>query len=306
MARFGLDRFVFLSMTIITVVMVFVVLGFLLWVAYPIFVSQGLGFLTGTTWNYSTSEYGIFYFLVGTLALTGVTIFIAAPMGVMTAVFLAEMAPSPLEKTLRPFVELLVGIPSIVFGLFGLFVLAPVFRDTIDPFIGNTLGQVFFFFVDTNPRAGTSILLASIILAIMVLPTIVAVSYDSLKAVPHDFREASFALGTTKWETITKIVVPAAISGIFTAVILGIMRAMGETMAVVMLMGNFEIIPTSVLDGSYAMTSKILNDIVYHMDDPEPRAALFAIGFVLFALEFLLVAVARLVNKMLIRHLHGG
>lgn len=306
MTRTGSDRFVFLSVTILTAAIVFIVFGFLLWVAYPILASEGLGFLTGTTWNYSTHEYGIFYFLIGTLALTAVTMLIAAPMGVMSAIFLAEIAPRRMEQALLPFVELLVGIPSIVYGLFGLFVLEMLFRNTIDPFIGNTLGNFLFFFADANPRAGTSILLASVILAVMIFPTIVAISYDSLKAIPRDYREASYALGTTKWETISKVVIPAAMSGIFTAIILGVMRAMGETMAVVMLMGNFQVIPTSILDSGYAMTSKILNDIVYHMDEEEPRAALFAIAVVLFAMEFLLVGVARYINKRITRHLNGG
>lgn len=306
MTIIGKDRFVFLFCTVLTAFIVFFVLGFLLWQAYPILSAEGFDFLTGTTFDYQTGQYGILYFIIGTLILTAVTICIAAPMGIMSAVFLSEIASPSVERSIRPFIELLVGIPSIVYGLFGLFVLERFFRYNIDPFFGSTLGIIIPFFRDADPNSGKGILLASVILGIMIIPTIVAISYDSLKAVPQEFREASFALGTTKWETITAVVIPAAISGIFTAVILGVMRAMGETMAIVMVMGNVPQIPSSIMDNACAMTSKIVNDIVHHMDEDEHRAALFAIGFVLFLMEFMLVGIARLINKKIARHFTGG
>lgn len=305
MTLIGKDRFVFLFCTILTAFMVFVVLGFLLWIGYPVLAKEGFGFLTGTTFSYETHQYGIFYYIIGTLVLTSVTLFIAAPLGVLCAIFLAEIASPGLERSLRPFIELLVGIPSIVYGLFGLFVLEKFFRNNIDPLVGSTVGLVIPFFRDVDSNSGKGLLLASFILAVMVIPTIVAITYDTLKAVPRDYREAAYALGATPWEVITTIVVPAAASGIFTAIILAVMRAMGETMGVVMIIGNIPHVPSSVLDTATPMTSKIMNDIVHHMDEDEPRSALFALGFVLFALEFLLVGVARLANKAITRHFYG-
>ena len=267
--------------------------------ALPVFESEGLGFITGTKWSYSEQVYGIRIFIIGTLAMTGVTLLLAVPVSVFTAIFLSEFAPAPVARIMRPMVELLVGIPSVVYGIFGLFVLENIFQDHIDPFLSGTLGLFIPFFSDPSPNSGSGVLLASTILAVMILPTIIALSEDAMRAVPFEYEEASFALGATHWETIRKVVLPTASGGILAATVLGMMRAMGETMAIVMLLGNSAHIPSSVMDTGYAMTSKILNDIGYYCAMDEPRSALFGIAAVLFAMEILFVAAARKIGGRL-------
>jgi phosphate transport system permease protein len=255
-------------------------------------VKEGFGFITGTVWDYDTHQYGSLIFIAGTLILTTVTMALVVPIGVLTAIYLAEWAPAPVEKVLRPAIELLVGIPSVVFGIFGFFVLRKYFESYLNPFISSTFGWIPIF-RDTQHGSGVGILLAATILAVMTLPTIVALSQEALRSVPKEHREASLALGATKWETIRRVVLPSAFSGIVTSVILAMMRTAGETMAVVMVIGNSARIPGSVFDTGYTLTSKILNDIGYYLAEPEPRSALFAIALVLFMIEIGMVALVR-------------
>ncbi|MDK2974056.1 MAG: phosphate transport system permease protein [Methanofollis sp.] len=260
--------------------------------AAPVMVREGIGFITGTVWSYDTHQYGILYFIAGTLALTAVTMLLAVPLGIGTAIFLTEWAPAHLDRTISTSIELLVGIPSVIYGIFGYFVLEPIFRLHIDPAVSATLGWIPIFY-DSDPGSGSSILLASFVLAIMVLPTITALSREAMRSVPREYREGSLALGATRWETVRHVVFPASMAGILTAVILGMMRAMGETMAVVMLLGNVPVMPHSILDPAYAMTSKILNDIGYRVAEEESKSALFGIATVLFLIEMALVALVR-------------
>jgi len=294
--RTGIEGSFFLLITLISALSVLFIIGFIFWTAAPVLEKEGIGFLTGTVWNYEEHTYGAFYFIVGTLIMTVVTMLIAVPLGLLTAIYLAEWAPGPVEKIIRPAIELLVGIPSVVYGIFGFFVLEKFFRNTVDPAIDGLLGWIPIFH-DPDPGSGTGILLASTILTIMVLPTIVALSQEALRSVPSEYREASLAIGANKWETIKKVIVPAAFAGIVTSVILAMMRAMGETMAVVMVIGNSAKVPTSILDSGYAMTSKILNDIGYYIAEPEPKSALFALAAVLFCIEIVFVFAARLVSR---------
>ena len=287
-----------LTCVLATAVITIFFIAFIFKTALPVFESEGLGFITGTKWSYSEQVYGIRIFIIGTLVMTAVTLALAVPVSVFTAIFLSEFAPAPVAAIMRPMVELLVGIPSVVYGIFGLFVLENIFQDRIDPFLSGTLGFIPFF-SDPSPNSGTGVLLASTILAVMILPTIIALSEDALRAVPFEYKEASFALGATHWETIRKVVLPTASGGILAATVLGMMRAMGETMAIVMLLGNSQHIPSSVLDTGYAMTSKILNDIGYYCAMDEPRSALFGIAAVLFAMEIVFVAVARKIGGKL-------
>ncbi|MDP3565352.1 MAG: phosphate ABC transporter permease subunit PstC [Methanoregula sp.] len=288
-------RAVFLFCTLLTALTALLIMLYIFWVAFPTFQRQGLNFFLGTVWNYDTGEYGIFNFIAGTLALTAVTMVMAVPLSILTALFLAEWAPKRLDGLLSSIIELLVGIPSVVFGIFGYFVLRHYFIDYINPFISNTLGFIPLFHNPT-PQFGDNILLASTVLTLMILPTITALTRDAIHAVPNELREASLALGATKWETIKKVVLPESFPGILTGCILGMMRAMGETMAIVMLMGNYMKIPTSIFDGGTAMTSKILLDISYWIIFDEPKSALFAIAATLFALEILLVAMVRYIS----------
>jgi phosphate transport system permease protein len=269
--------------------------GFIFWSAIPVFRLEGLGFIFGTVWNYSTNQYGILLYIVGTVVVTVATLILAVPLGLLTAIYLAEFAPAPLEKILRPLVELLVGIPSVVYGLFGFLFLRYVFMNTIDPWIGNNLGFVPIF-RNLDIAGGAHLTLAAVILTIMVLPTIVALSQDAMKAVPQDYREASLALGATRWETITKVVIPAAWSGVITSIILAMMRAMGETMAVVMVAGNSAEIPQTILSPVYPLTAKLLNDASGWVGIPMPQSALLGIAAVLFVIEILFVAAAHAIS----------
>lgn len=282
---------------LVTAVITVFFVGFIFYEAIPVFQSQGfVNFLTGTEWSYSKHVYGISVFIAATLILTAVTLILAVPISLFTAIFLAEFAPEKVSSAIRPLIELLVGIPSVVYGIFGLFVLEDFFQYHVDPFFDTYLGFIPIF-KDVTPSGGSGVLLASTVLAIMILPTIISLSEDAIQAVPLELHEASFGLGATQWETIRNVVLPTASGGILSAIILGMMRAMGETMAIVMLLGNTAYIPSSVLDTGYAMTSKILNDIGYHVAIDEDRSALFGIAAVLFAIEILFVWAARRIGR---------
>jgi phosphate transport system permease protein len=266
-------------------------IGFIVYTALPVFESQGLNFLFGSTWDYSKGTYGMRIFLMGTLIMTVVTMILAVPVSIFTAIYIAEYSSRAVTSIMRPMIELLVGIPSVVYGIFGLFVLENIFQYHIDPFLDSTLGFIPIF-QDLGVN-GTGVLLASTVLAVMVLPTITTITEDSIRSVPYSYREASFAMGATHWQTIKKVVLPAASKGVLLGTVLGMMRAMGETMAIVMLLGNSNKVPGSLLDTGYAMTSKILNDIGYYVSQEEPRSALFGIAAVLFLLEIMFVGIAR-------------
>ena len=288
-------QLVFLCSAVITGLIVILMFGFIFWRAIPVFLLEGPNFIFGTVWNYDTNQYGIFLYIIGTIVVTVATLILAVPLGVLTAIYLAEFAPPPLEKILRPLVELLVGIPSVVYGLFGFLFLRYVFMDAIDPWIGNNLGFIPIF-RNLDPAGGAHILLAAVILTIMVIPTIVALSQDAMKAVPRDYREASLALGATRWETISKVVIPAAWSGIITSIVLAMMRAMGETMAIVMVAGNSAQIPPTILSPVYPLTAKLLNDAGGWAGIPLPQSALLGIAAVLFVIEILFVAAAHAIS----------
>jgi phosphate transport system permease protein len=292
---------IFLSCAVLTGATTLFLIGFIFYIAFPVLQKEGLSFITGSDWNYGLSIYGIFPYIIGTLVMTSVTLVLAVPAGVLTAIYLAEWAPRWMEGILRPLIELLVGIPSVVYGIFGFFILEKFFQQYIDPAISGTLGTFIPFLHDTTPNDGSGILLASSVLAVMILPTIIAISQEAMQAVHAEHREASLALGATKWETIKHVVIPIAFPGIVTAIILGMMRAMGETMAVVMLIGNTPKIPGSVFDTGYAMTSKILNDLGYYSSVPEYRSALYGMAAILFLMEIGLVASTRWIASKYMR-----
>ena len=288
-----LHKWIFFGIAGFTALLVFLMIAFLIYTAAPVLKTSGIGFITGTVWDYDTHQYGILVFLIDTLILTALTLALAVPVSIFTAMYLAEWAPAWLEKILRPLVELLVGIPSVVYGLFGLLILSNFFMDYLNPFVDYTLGFIPIF-RNVHPNFHVGLLLTATILAVMVSPTIVALSQDAMRAVPDEYREASIALGATRWETLRHVIIPAAFPGIVTAVVLAMMRAMGETMAVVMLMGNTPVIPKSIFDQGYTMTAKILNEIMWNVGFPEPRAALIGIAVVLFILEIIAVVGLRL------------
>ncbi len=233
----------------------------------PIFgVVSVTDFLFGEYW-YPTSDpadFGIFPLLVGSLAVTLLASFIAVPLGVMTAAYLTEIASTNVRRIVKPFVELLAALPSVVIGFFGMVVVAPILQDYLGAY------------------TGLNILNASLMLAFMSVPTICSVAEDALFAVPRPLREASLALGATRWETTVKVVVPAALSGIGTAVMLGMSRAIGETMVVLMVAGGAGMIPTSIFDPVRPMPASIAAEMAEAPYRGDHYYALFAIGMVLF------------------------
>ena len=238
------------------------------------------GFLFGMTWSPHRGLFGIFPTIVGTLCVVAGAVIIATVIGIPSAIFLSEFSPFWVRNIVKSSVEVIVGIPSVVIGFFGLTVLVPFIRD-------NVGGR------------GESILAGWIVLAFMILPNLITIAEDSLRAVPKSYREASLALGATKWQTIRNVVLPSASSGIRAALVLGVGRAMGETMAVLMVVGNPETpwIPTGILDRVRMLTSTIAIEFSYAEWGSTHQHALFAIGVVLF----LMVTALNLTASFVIR-----
>ncbi|WP_130861204.1 phosphate ABC transporter permease subunit PstC [Bacilliculturomica massiliensis] len=256
----------------------------------PVMADYGVfDFIAGTTWKPTNGQYGIFPLIAGTLSVTLGALAIGIPTGIACAVFLAEILPPKPARLFKSAIELLAGIPSVVYGFFGLVVLVPAIRNYILP--------VFQIFDPDITTTGFSILAGAVILAIMILPTIVSMSENAIAAVPAEYKEASLALGANKRETITKVLIPAAKSGIISSVILGMGRAIGETMAVLLITGNMAVIPGSVLDSVATLTGTIAMEMSYA--SPTHQQALFAVGIVLFVIIMLLNLTAQLTVKRL-------
>ena len=258
----------------------------------------GLSFLVPTAnpnWDPVNDHFQAWPFLYGTLLTSLVAILLALPIGVGIAIFLAELCPAWLRTPLTWLVELLAAIPSVVYGLWGIFVFLPRVVAPIGVFLGDTLGKVPILgslFTGPIPASGASRLAASLILTIMIIPTIAAVSRDVFLAIPVSQREASKALGSTEWETIWQVLIPYGKSGILGAVILGLGRALGETMAVTMVIGNSIQGGISLLDAGYSMASIIANEFAEAVS-PLHTAALIEIGLILFIITLLLNIIAR-------------
>lgn len=249
----------------------------------------GLSFLSGTDWNPVTKEFGALPFLYGTLQTSLLALFIAVPIGIGIALFLAELAPSALSQPLSFVVELLAAVPSVVYGLWGLLVFIPTFVKPAGDALNAGLGFIPLF---SGPVFGPSRLAASLILAIMILPTISAVSRDVFLAIPRAQREAALALGSTRWEMISQVLIPYGLSGLLGAVILGLGRALGETIAVTMVIGNNLDLSASLLHPGYTMASIIANEFAEATYELYLQS-LVEIALVLFVLTLLLNLIAR-------------
>lgn len=243
----------------------------------PIIFKAGIGnFLFSTHWAPTRGYFGVFSMIVSSLFVTTGALIIGVPLALACAITLAEFAPLRLTRILKPTIELLAGIPSVVYGFLGVVLLVPIIRD----YLGGP---------------GLSLLSASIILAIMILPTITSISIDAIQAVPYSYKEGSLALGATHWQTIHMVILKAARSGIITAVILGMGRAIGETMAVIMVAGNALKIPDSPLSPVRPLTSNIALEMGYAAGDH--RAALFATGIVLFIFIMIFNVSANIITR---------
>jgi phosphate transport system permease protein len=271
-----------------------VLLGFLvfeLWSGSRLAIERfGLGFVTGSEWNPVTERFGAVPLIFGTLFSSLLALLIAVPLSLGVAVYLTEFAPMAIRQPVAFVIGLLAAIPSVVYGLWGIFVLIPFLRATVFPFLEATLGFLPFF---EGPIYGPSMLSAAIILAIMVMPYIMSVSREVLKAVPDSQREAALALGATRWEAVRTAVVPYARSGILGAIILGLGRALGETMAVTMLIGNRHEIAASLFAPGYTMAAAIANEFTEAVGDLH-LSALAYVALVLFGVTVIVNAAARL------------
>ncbi|RFT15778.1 MAG: Phosphate transport system permease protein PstC [Candidatus Saccharicenans subterraneus] len=242
----------------------------------PIMFRYGFkSFLLGQDWYPSEKSFGLLPMIVGSLMVTFGALIIGVPLGLASAIFLTEFSHRRLTRILKPVIELLAGIPSVVYGFIGLMFLVPFIRDNFG-------------------GPGLSVLAASLILGIMILPTVISIAIDSIRAVPDSYREGSIALGATRWQTVRMVVLPAARSGIIAGIILGMGRAIGETMAVIMVAGNAADIPGSILAPVRTLTSNIALEMAYASG--EHREALFATGVILFIIIMILNTIANVTS----------
>lgn len=262
---------VFLVCALLSVISLLLIIGFVFYKGSHPFVASGysfMNFIFGTEWFPSEDKFGIFPMIVASTFATIGALIIGVPVGLFTAIFLAEIASKKVAKIISPAIQLLAGIPSVLYGVFGLAIIVP--------FLQNALGLV----------KGQSLLAVILVLAIMMLPTIVTVAETAIRAVPNTFREGSLALGVSQIGTIFKVVVPAAKSGIMAAIVLGLGRAIGETMAVILVAGNSLIVPTSLTDSVRPLTTNIALEMGYAAGTHQEM--LFATGIVLFSFILLL------------------
>lgn len=276
-AREMLIKKAFGLLAFLSVLLLLLIVLFLFREGLPLFKQISVGhFIFGSAWypTYDPPEYGIWPLIVGSLIVTFLSCLIAVPFGLLCAVYIAEIAPARIKEILKSVIELLAGLPSVVLGFFGMVIVAPWMQETFDL------------------PTGLNIVNASVMLAVMAIPTIASISEDALYAIPREFKEASYALGATKYETITRIVVPAALSGISTAVILGMARAVGETMVVLMVAGGSAALPRGLFDSVRPMTASIAAEMGEAPFGGGHYQALFATGIVLFlvTLAFNLIA----------------
>jgi len=270
------------------VIIIVLIAIFVFWEGAPAMLHNGIwNFISSTRWHPLDHEFGVLTMIVGSIFVTLGAMILGVPFSLGAAIFLAEIAPRTVQRIVRPAIELLAGIPSVVYGLFGMTMLVPLIRK-LECFVLGPEG-------DPRLKVGYSVLAASIILAIMILPTVTSIAEDAIRAVSYDYREGSLALGATHWQTIWHVVLPAAKSGIVAAVVLGMGRAIGETMAVIMVAGNSVIIPTSIFSPLRTLTGNIAVEAGYATGLHE--SALFGSGVVLFVFIFFLELIVWRVRK---------
>jgi len=253
----------------------------------------GIHFLTSEDWNPVTDDYGGVASIYGTLITSVIAMLIAVPVGLMIAFFLTELCPVWLRRPIGIAIELLAGIPSIIYGIWGLFIFAPVLQQTLQPFLIDTLGNIpIIGILFAGPPFGIGMLTAGLILAIMVLPFITSISRDVFDAVPPVLKEAAYGLGCTTWEVMRNVVLPYTRVGVIGGVMLGLGRALGETMAVTFVIGNAHRISASILAPGTTISATIANEFTEAVGDLY-TSALIELGLILFVITFIVLAIAR-------------
>jgi len=274
-----------------TVVLITILLVWELWVNSVLPRHKfGLHFFVTQTWDPIVDEFGALPFIYGTVVTSALSLLIAIPLGIGAAIFLAELAPAPVSDTLQFFIDLLAAVPSVIYGLLGVFIVVPLVRTVIFPALNKPFGFLPIF---RGPSYGVGFITAGIVMAIMVIPYIISVSREVLLSVPRDQREAALALGSTRWESTWKVVVPFAKTGIMGSIFLALARALGETMAVTMVIGNTPKIAASLFAPGYSIAAVIANEFTEATGDLYLQA-LIELGLVLFLLTFILNGLARL------------
>jgi phosphate transport system permease protein len=277
-----------------SIVAVTALLVFELWTHSTLSIARfGWNFFFTRTWDPITGEFGALPFIYGTVATSVLGLIFALPLGVGAAIFLAELAPSKLSDPMTFLIELLAAVPSVIIGLMGIFVLVPALK-TVVPGLKSGLGFLPIF---SGPFYGVSVLTASVVLSLMIVPFIISISREVLLAVPRDQREAALALGATKWESTWQVVLPYARTGIIGSIFLALARALGETMAVTMVIGNSPQISASLLAPGYSIAAVIANEFTEATGDLY-LSALIELGLVLFALSIIINGAARLLILM--------
>ena len=302
-ARLGAGRLrlgdrLFYGLTLLAAVSIVVITG---WLVYQLWCYSaearhvfGWKFLTSQDWDPVAGSFGALPFIFGTVVTSVIALLLAVPLGIATAIFLAELAPPRLSSALAFLVDLLAAVPSVIYGLLGIFLLVPFLTSTVVPPLQQVLGFLPIF---SGPFYGVSIFSASIVLAIMVVPFIISVSREVLLAVPVEQREASFALGSTHWETVWRVVLPYARRGIYASVFLALARALGETMAVTMVIGNNPQIAKSLLAPGYTIAAVIANEFTEATGNLY-LSALIELALALFAVTFILNGLGRIMITM--------
>ncbi len=277
--------------------------------SYLIWAHEGISFLTGSDWNAveGSESYGAAPYITGTFVTAGLAMIIGVPISIGIAMFLSELAPKFLRSALSFVIELLAAVPSVIYGLWGMFVFRDYLRDWIETPLNNAFGNNVWFFSGTP--FGLDIFTASVVLAIMIIPTIASISREIMIAVPNSQREAAYMLGATKWEVFKMAVIPYSKSGLVGASILGLGRAVGETMAVTMLIGNAtgpQAFPTSLFGPGQTMSSIIANEFAEASQGSLHMAALIGVGLILFIVAIAINIVAQLLVSRVIKAHQGA
>ncbi|MDI6813637.1 MAG: phosphate ABC transporter permease subunit PstC [Desulfitobacteriaceae bacterium] len=271
-----LVRYLFISSAVLVSLVILTIIWFVGQQGLATFKEASpLEFFTSTVWSPDTRKFGALTFIAGSLGTTLIAILLGAPLGLAGAVFMAKVAPASLRAVLRPVTELFAGIPSVVYGYVGIIVIVDLIRKL------------------TGSPTGFGMLAAGLVLAIMILPTIISISEDTLRALPEMYEEASLALGATRWQTIWRVLIPAATPGILTAVILAMARAIGETMAVQMVIGNSPLFPTSLTNPTSTLTSNIVMEMGNTPFGSTWNNALFMMSLVLLVISLILIILVR-------------
>jgi phosphate transport system permease protein len=292
---------VFISLSVFPAVILVVLFIALLFRAWPILRQIPLAdLLLGQTWKPSLGEFGFMPFIMGSIWVTAVAMIFAIPVSLFTAIYLSEYARGFTRTIIKPIIDILAGIPSVVYGLWGVLVIVPWVQNTLRPFINQTFPYIGLF-QSKNPT-GYSILSGGLVLAVMVMPFIIAISYEIMRTVPKGLHEASLAVGATRWQTVRYVIIPKTITGLVAGIVMGTSRAFGETIAVLMVIGNVPNMPVSIFDAAYPLPALIANNYGEMMSIPMYDAALLGAALLLLVIVLIFNLISAVVlRRMMLR-----